>query len=103
MALTTQTQLGNHQFNGPHRNAISLPIRSGVYVITRLVNNMHEIIDVGESGDISQRIPNHERTNQWNRVSGNAFHVWTLLADEANRMVIERAHRLAYNPVCGER
>lgn len=103
MALTTQTNLGGHQFYGPHPNATSLPARSGVYIITRLVDGAHEIIDVGESGNIANRIPSHERMDQWNRASDNAFHVWTLLADEAQRMLIESAHRLSYNPVCGER
>lgn len=103
MTLSTQTQLGAHLFSGPHLNASSLPSFSGVYLITRLVNSQHEVIDVGESASIAQRIPNHDRMYQWNQVSGNAFHVWTLLADEVNRMMIEKAHRLAYNPVCGER
>ncbi|MEK9195934.1 MAG: hypothetical protein AAB914_01060 [Patescibacteria group bacterium] len=103
MALNTKTQLGNHQFTGPHTNADELPDRSGVYLITRLVDGLHEVIDVGESHNIAERIPSHDRMFQWNAVSGNAFHVWTLLTDEAQRMLIERAHRLAYNPVCGER
>lgn len=103
MALTTQTQLGTHQFYGPHPNATTLPVQSGVYIITRIVDNLHEIIDVGESHNISERIPSHNRINQWNHVSNNAFHVWTLVADESQRMIIEKAHRLAYNPVCGVR
>jgi len=103
MALTTQTHLGTHQFNGPHANASFLPSLSGVYIITRAVNNQHEIIDVGESGNIAQRIPDHERMGQWERVASNGFHVWTLPADETQRMLIEQAHRIAYNPTCGER
>ncbi len=86
MALTTRTNLGVHQFNGPHPNADSLPNNSGVYLVTRLINGQHEVIDVGESGSIARRIPNHDRMNQWNRVSVNAFHVWTLLTDETNLM-----------------
>lgn len=105
MALTTKTTLGTHQFAGPHRDASTLPNRSGVYLITRLQNGngLHEVIDVGESHNIAERIPNHDRMAQWNLASGNSFHVWTLLADEAGRMLIERAHRFAYNPVCGVR
>lgn len=103
MALNTKTNLGNHQFTGPHRDASSLPALSGVYIITRLVNNQHEIIDVGESSNIAQRIPSHDRMNQWERVANDGFHVWTLLANATQRMLIEQAHRLAYNPVCGER
>lgn len=103
MALNTTTHLGTHQFMGPHANASSLPVASGVYIITRLINNQHEVIDVGESGNIAHRIPNHDRMDQWKAMSANRFHVWTNLANEADRMLIERAHRLAYNPVCGIR
>ena len=103
MALTTQTSLGSHQFDGPHTHPGALPGQSGVYIITRLANGIHQIIDVGESGNIAERIPGHERMSQWERVSGNAFHVWTLLANQTNRMLIEKAHRLSYNPICGER
>lgn len=103
MALTTNTHLGSYQFVGPHLNAGSLPVRSGVYIITRFVNNIHEVIDVGESHNIAERIPNHDRMAQWETVTTNGFHVWTLLADEVGRKVIEQAHRLAYNPVCGIR
>lgn len=103
MALNTNTNLGSHQFTGPHRNATSLPPQSGVYIITRLDNDLHTVIDVGESDNIAQRIPNHDRMNQWEAVTTNGFHVWTLLANASERMLIERAHRLAYQPVCGVR
>lgn len=103
MALNTKTYLGDHQFTGPHTSADSLPALSGVYIITRLVNNLHEVIDVGESGNIAERIPSHERMSQWKAVTTNGFHVWTLFANDTERMLIEKAHRFAYNPVCGER
>lgn len=103
MALNTNTQLGRYQFAGPYRNAEELPDRSGVYLITRQVDDMYEVIDVGESHNIEERIPNHDRMIQWDAVSNGAFQVWTLLADDTRRMLIERAHRLAYNPMCGIR
>lgn len=103
MPLTTQTHLGPHQFSGPHANAASLPNRSGVYLITKQVDGEHQVVDVGESGDIAHRIPNHDRMSQWERVCSDGFQVWTLLADSTQRMVIEQAHRAAYSPVCGVR
>lgn len=103
MALNTKTGLGEHQFNGPHGNVDELPVNSGVYLITRSVARGHEIIDVGESHDIASRIRSHDRMDQWQRASGGAFYVWTLLADNVQRMSIEKAHRIAYKPVCGVR
>lgn len=103
MTLNTKTYLGEHQFTGPHLNTNQLPLASGVYIITRLTAGEHEIIDVGESHNIASRIPGHDRMGQWQRASGGAFYVWTLLADSMQRMSIEKAHRIVYNPVCGVR
>lgn len=104
MALTTQTTLGTHSFDGPHTNNGTLPAISGVYLITTLAQNQrHTIIDVGESNNISDRISNHDRSSQWQQNKQNGLYAWVLAANEAQRMLTEKAHRLAYNPVCGER
>lgn len=104
MTLSIPTQSNNYVFNGPHLNASSLPARSGVYVITKqLVDGSYEIIDVGESHNISERIPSHDRMNQWSLTSNNSFNVWTFLADQNQRMIIERDIRIAYRPICGQK
>jgi hypothetical protein len=104
MALNTQTTLGSHQFDGPHTANETLPTVSGVYIITTLAaNQRHTIIDVGESQDIKHRISNHDRTGQWLNHRQNGLFAWTLPANEFQRMLIEKAHRLAYSPVCGDR
>lgn len=103
MALTTTTHLGNHSFAGPHTTNSTLPSLSGVYIITTLApNQRHTVIDVGESENVRERISSHDRTSQWQQAQQNGLYAWVLAA-EAQRMLIERAHRLAYNPVCGVR
>lgn len=102
MALQTQTSIGSHQFDGPHTNNSTLPSLSGVYLITTLApNQRHTILDVGESNDIRSRISAHDRTSQWQNHKQNGLYAWVLTANETQRMLIEKAHRLAYNPVCG--
>lgn len=104
MALQTQTSLGAHQFDGPHSNNDTLPAVSGVYIITTLApNQRHTVIDVGESYNIKDRISNHDRAQQWQGNVQNGLYAWVLPANEVQRMLIEKAHRLAYNPVCGDR
>lgn len=104
MALNTQTSLGDHQFDGPHINNNTLPAVSGVYLITTIApNNRHTIIDVGESSNVRDRISNHDRSNQWRSNIQQGLYAWVLVADEAQRMMIEKSHRFAYNPVCGVR
>lgn len=104
MVLTTTTHLGNHSFAGPHITNNTLPPISGVYIITTLASNQqHTIIDVGESDNVRERISRHDRTSQWQQAQQNGLYAWVLAAEEAHRMLVERAHRLAYNPVCGVR
>lgn len=104
MTLQTQTALGSHQFDGPHTTNSTLPSMSGAYLITTITpSNQHAIIDVGESHNIQNRISNHDRTAQWKSNIQNGLHAWVLTANESERMLIEKAHRLVYNPVCGER
>lgn len=104
MALNTKTHLGDHQFVGPFTDASFLPAISGVYVITTLApNSRHTIIDVGESEDMRHRISNHDRSKQWSNHIQDGLYAWVLAANEAERMLIEKAHRLAYSPICGER
>lgn len=104
MSLSIQTQFNSYVFTGPHPNAKSLPAKSGVYVITRqLTNGSYKIIDVGESRNISERIQSHDRMNQWNMASNSSFNVWTCLADQNQRMIIERDIRIAYEPICGQK
>lgn len=104
MTLSTQTSLGTHQFTGPHINNNTIPPSSGVYLITTLAPNQnHTILDVGESNNIRDRISSHDRTSQWQNHQQNGLYAWVLEANEAQRMLIEQAHRLAYNPVCGIR
>jgi len=104
MALNTQTQLGNHQFDGPHTSNNTLPAVSGVYIITTLApNNRHTVIDVGESRNIKDRVTNHDRSDQWRANAQQGLYAWALAANETERMLIEKAHRIAYSPVCGVR
>lgn len=104
MSLTTQTPLGQHVFQGPFMHNNQLAALSGVYLITTLANNgLHTVLDVGESYNLLERISNHDRTQQWRNNAINGIFAWTLHCDEQTRMAIERAVRLAYQPVCGDR
>ncbi len=104
MALQTQTSLGAHQFNGPHTNNNTIPAVSGVYIITTLApNQKYTVIDVGESHNIKDRVSSHDRSEQWRNHIQTGLHAWVLGASEAERMLIEKAHRIAYNPACGMR
>jgi|GEM_PF-1928913 len=103
--MFTSTHLGRHFLNGPFTSNSQLMGTSGVYVITTLnERGQHVVIDAGESGDIRARVSSHDRTQQWRDNANNGiFFAWTHYCNEATRMALESAIRLAYSPVCGVR
>lgn len=102
--MYTQTTLGQHQFDGPHSHIAGLLQRSGVYIITTLLpNGNHQVIDVGESGNVQDRVANHDRAQSWQQHAVNGLYASAHYCDEVTRMLLEQAVRLAYNPLCGTR
>lgn len=96
-------QVGNYHAEGPFSNTASLQARSGVYVI---LGRLHQatnwnVVDVGESGDLRERVTNHDRTMCWRGQGHSELAVAAIYADQPNRMQIERELRLEYNPPCG--
>lgn len=72
---------------------------AAVYVI---LDSNTTVIDVGETGNINGRFPNHERTSCWLIHSNGKINLYIYLeSSEDNRRVIESAIRNAYNPPCG--
>ncbi len=80
-----------------------IPKRSGVYIVHDEEGN---VLDVGESAKVGQRISTHERRACWleNAVGGVGIHVvWTPGKKKAGRRVVERQLRDEFDPGCGER
>ena len=59
------------------------------------------VVDVGESENIQNRVANHDRTPCWRGQGHAELAVAAIYADERNRMLIERELRQQYNPPCG--
>ena len=96
-------QIGNYHAEGPFGNVNGLAARSGVYVILGRQSAQFQwiVVDVGESGDVRDRVGCHDRASDW-RCQGHAeLAVAAIYADERNRMLIERQLRVQFNPPCG--
>ena len=95
-------QVGNYHAEGPFGNVNGLVARSGVYVILgRSAQTVPWQVDIGESGNVQQRVSCHDRASDW-RCEGHAeLAVAAIYADEPNRMLIERQLRAQFNPPCG--
>ncbi len=91
-------------FEGPYKSPESLKNNSGVYVILDAKSDSHAVIDVGESGEVKDRVKNHDRAKCWAREARNIRYAvyytpgWT----QAQRMVLEKKIRDKFDPPCGK-
>lgn len=98
--------IGGHTFHGPYSSTEPLFTTAGVYVILCPVGGGHQIIDVGESSDVRERINDHDRSQCWSRKCpvGSvqvAVH-YTPFDNPQSRRQIEQAIRNQYDVPCGE-
>ena len=85
-------------------NTAGIPEISGVYVVyTKDGNGNTVILDVGESGNINERISNHDRESCWQTHMINGIYYKIIPCDEELRKVLESTLRGILNPTCGER
>lgn len=100
--------INGYTFEGPFylsEAAMRLRNQSGVYVVLTLNSlNRYEVLDVGESATVRDRICNsHERESCWRRNNQRGLYVAAYYCSECDRMRIERILRNAFNPACGVR
>lgn len=96
-------QIGNYHAEGPFGNVEGLLARSGVYVILgrSAQTSPWNVVDIGEAGDIQNRVKCHDRAPDWVRQGHGQLAVAAIYVDERNRMLIERQLRTQFNPPCG--
>jgi hypothetical protein len=101
--MNMSIQIGYYHAEGPFGNVNGLAARSGVYIILgrRPAQSDWIVVDVGESGNVRDRVSNHDRTPQWQRQGHLELAVAAIYADERNRMLIQDQLRVQFNPPCG--
>ena len=97
--------IGKYSFEGPFTDTASLKNQSGVYVVLCQSgqSNHSKVVDVGESGDVRNRVENHDRKDCWRRNCTGTLAFAVYYCDAASRIRIESELRKQYNPPCGER
>jgi hypothetical protein len=104
MTLNVPTNASFYDFDGPYTSAAYLDAKSGVYLITtKTPDGTHKVLDVGESGNVRERVSNHDRKNQWERYKQSGIYASGYYCDESDRMAVEKTIREHYNPPCGDR
>lgn len=92
-----------HNFEGPFTSKKDLKNLSGVYVVLGKNLNKYSLIDVGESGNVRERVENHDREDCWlGQTSFPEYAVlYTPYETQAFRRKIEKEIRERFNPPCG--
>ena len=95
--------IGSYHADGPFGNENYLQARSGVYVILGRSSTAStwNVVDVGESQNIRERVSNHDRAPCWRGQGHAELSVAAIYADAHNRVLIERQLRAQFNPPCG--
>jgi len=83
---------------------------AGVYVIIGVAEDgKWTVLDVGQSGELGERIQGHPRSESWHRNWPNG-NIWVCVYPtptnqftKDQRTTIERSLRDSYRPLCGER
>lgn len=99
-------QIGNYTFEGPFASPDPINNESGVYaVLTRRPGTgPYTVIDIGESGEICDRLVNHDRSPEWAQANlGGGITFAACYCSERDRMRVESELRLKYSPACGVR
>src|SRR5215471_2982523 len=75
MAIT----LSGFPFEGPFYEASRLPSVAGIYVPLDHRATGYYVLDVGETGDLRERVSSHDRAQSWTRNSTGNLGVWIYL------------------------
>lgn len=84
-------------FNGPFSINASFNEVAGIYLIT---NSDGTIVDVGETDNLKNRIPSHERRSCWARNNGINLY-FHRENNQEQRLAKEKLFRVKSNPACG--
>lgn len=99
-------KIGDYYFEGPYYAKSSLQDKSGVYAILCEVNDGYNVLDIGESAKVRNRVENHDREDCWETHCGGTIVYavyYTPHKEQSGRMEIEQELREQYNPPCGDR
>jgi predicted GIY-YIG superfamily endonuclease len=69
---------------------------------TYAVHDNYKILDVGQTDDLNNRFPNHDRRNCWERHKTGQIKLYIFIENnKQKRLFIERQIRVTLKPVCG--
>ncbi|MCH8978104.1 MAG: hypothetical protein IH945_02535 [Armatimonadetes bacterium] len=94
-----------YDFEGPYSSPSCLDSKAGVYtILDKKSNGNYDIVDVGESGNVKDRVENHDRKDCWKRHASEIWYAayYTLGWTADQRRALEKKIRDEYDPPCGK-
>lgn len=94
--------LGNYNFSGPHDP--DKGFREDFAAVYAIVDAHSNLIDVGQTSNINDRFPTHDRKPCWlrNKTGNISLYILQELSERI-RLKIESEIREKYKPPCGEK
>jgi len=100
-------EICGHTFEGPYAHTDYLRRQGGIYVILdKRLDGKWWVIDVGESGDVRERVEGHDRAPCWSSNQQGTLGVAVLYTPNwtaHQRRLLESRIREACSPTCGVR
>ena len=94
--------INGNVFSGPYSPFKGFD--SVIAAVYAILDSRNTVIDVGQSEDLNNRFPNHQRENCWRTHGIGDLGLYILRENsEQNRLRIESGIRQRYNPLCGDR
>lgn len=92
--------LNGYQFTGPFNVDLNFAREFGA--VYALVDDAPKVLDIGQTKNVNDRVPYHDRRPCWDRNKTGNLHLYVYEnSSEQTRIQIESFLRNAYNPVCG--
>ena len=102
MSMSVSVGQKTYEFDGPFSTKSSLKSQSGVYLISTKNPDKHKVLDIGESGNVADRVLTHDRESCWTSHAIDGVYYSAYYCDESTRMSVKTELRDAYNPTCGD-
>jgi len=104
MTLKITVGKQGYDFSGPYTQPGQLAPKSGTYVVTtKKKSGKHKLLDVGESGDVKNRVENHDRADCWVREKKDGLFYSGYYCDETARTTLADGIRGKFDLPCGKR
>ena len=94
-------KIGGNNFEGPYDP--NKGFTADFAAVYSIVDDKPKVVDVGQTSNINDRFPNHDRKPCWIRNKDGEIHLYIYKeSSETRRLTIESEIREKYNPQCGD-